>query len=389
MANISGAVRTDNLTNLFEDLSKTIKLIGWKDARLLSRIRKVEDATQLKHEWDEDEYLPTSTTLAVDRQTISLLCTLTHSYRIRLYEIVRIGSSICRVTGIGSGATLTITSVGGETLVTAVHDALTPVIGLQVGQIEGADPQAGIQTVPSGKYNYVEQFEDKLEMSDVRKAALGPGSPEKKRQWRKKIKEHAQRMENAVLYGYKQAPTSSAPALLGGLWDWITTNLKKVASDTACSTTTALTEVIFEEYMGKAYEAGGRPNLIVCNVVGMQALNTWYRSYYAIEKTKGPIGIHTTRIVTSFGDLEILLDPLVKNPTTNALYADMIKTKGVILGLDMSRIGKSFLREEGSTRRVPLARTGSSSNDMLRTMMTLEMKDEAAHFIIRNFALGG
>lgn len=390
MAQVAGRVRTDNLTNLFEDLSDEIRLIGWSKARLFSRLRKVDDATQLKHEWDEDTYIPTSTTLAVDRQTISLLLTLTDAYRFRVGEIIRVGSSVCRITTVGgSGGTLTITSIGGKTLSAAVHDTGTPVIGLHVGQIEGANPQDGLTAVPAGQFNYVEQFEDKIDMSDVRKASLGPGGREWTRQWKKKLKEHAQRMENAVLYGARQAPSSSVAALVGGLWDWISTGLKKVVSDTGCSVTTELTEIVFEGVMGDAFDRGGEPRLLVVNTTAMKALNTWYRSYYAIEKSEGTIGIHTTKVKTSFGELEILLDPLLKNPTINALNTEGLKTKGVIMGLDMSRLGLSYLREEGSTRRVPLARTGSSRIEMLRTMLTLEKRDESMHFLIRNFALGG
>lgn len=389
MANFGGQGTTVNLDEIFEDLEAEIKMIGWSKARLFARLRKVEDSKQLKHEWVEDEFCPTSTTLAAVRVATSLLATLTHAFRIRKFEICRIGKSVVRVIDIKSGATISFTSVGGDTLAAESHSAGTVVIACQVGQLEGADPQDGIQTSPSTPYNYLEQFEDKLDMTDVRSAIAAPGAPEWTRQWKKKMREHAQRMENAFVYGVAQAPSASAPALVGGLWDWISTNEKKCVADGSQSLTTEVTEVIFEEYMGKAFEAGGNPNLIVTNVVGMRALNTWYRSYYAIDKAKGPVGIHTTKIITSFGDLEIVLDPLLKTPAVALGQAAVNKAPGVIVGLDMSRLGVSHLQKEGTTRRIPLARTGSARKEMLRTIATLVKKNETAHFKILNFAVGG
>lgn len=391
MANFAGQGTTVNLANIFEDLEDEIKMIGWSKARLFARLRKLEDSKQLKHDWYEDEYCPTTNTLAAKRETISTDISLTYAFRFRKYEILRIANSVVRVTTVdATGKILTIASVGGTTIGAAgnSHSAGAVVIGLHVGQVEGADPQDGIQTTPTKKFNYLEQFEDKLDITDVRKAVDGPGGNEKTRQWTKAMLEHAQRMENAFVYGYRQAPAASTPALVGGLWDWITTNVYKVVSDTA-GVATILTEVKFEEYVGKCFEAGGEPNLVVTNVVGMRALNAWYRSYYKIDnKPKGSVGVHTTHIVTSFGKLEILLDPLLKPQAQAMFQADMALMPGVILVLDMKRLGVSYLREEGSTRRVPLARTGSATSDMLRSICTLVRKSESAHAILRNFSQG-
>lgn len=176
------------------------------------------------------------------------------------------------------------------------------------------------------------------------------------------------------------ASTGTDPRRLGGLLTWLTSNVSRGSGGssggfTGGNTTTAtngtqrtFTETLLKVGIKSAFDNGGRPSLILLssgqkqNASGFTGIATQYQE--PKNKVATLVGA-ADRYVSDFG--------------TYTLVADRYTSTRDAIGIDPSMAKILWLRK---FRRVEVARTGDARKFHIVGEATLEVSNEAAHFVV-------
>ena len=177
-----------------------------------------------------------------------------------------------------------------------------------------------------------------------------------------------------------QASSGSDPRKMGGFLSWLTSNVSRGSGGSsggfsAGATTAAtngtqrtFTETLLKAGIKSAFDNGGRPSLIVLssgqkqNASGFTGIATQYQQ--AQGKIATLIGA-ADRYVSDFG--------------TYTMVADRYTSTRDAIGVDPSMAKVLWLRK---FRRVEVARTGDARKFHIVGECTLEVSNEAAHFVV-------
>ena len=208
-------------------------------------------AKSYKHEWTE-------VSLATREETITLAdgsgttLTVADAYLYQVNELLKCENEVVRVTAIASATTLTIVRAYAGTT-GAAHSAKT-IYTLGSADPENSDAPAGIQDSSSRLYNYVQTFTRAVELSDDEIAQLSTdGNPLNAHVERRFIELNRQ-LARAVLYGVRHEDSTNKIHAMGGLKQFVTTNVSNVGG--------ALTLAAIDAQILAIVNAGGDPKII-------------------------------------------------------------------------------------------------------------------------------
>lgn len=215
-----------------------------------------------KHEWTE-------VTLAARGETVTLAdgsgtsLTVADAYIYQVNELIKIENEVVRVTALAGATTLTI-SRGYAGTTGAAHAAKTAY------SIGSADPEnstapAGIEDAAARLYNYVQTFTRAVNLSNDEIAQLTTEGNAMTGQLKRRFIEINRQLERAVFYGVRYEDTTNKIHALGGLTQFVTTNVTNLAG--------ALTIAAIDAKILSIVQAGGDPKVIVVSPTQKQKLD--------------------------------------------------------------------------------------------------------------------
>jgi len=368
------------LPELAEDVSDLVGIVTPYETPLLNALGDpMREATSTHHEWLEDELLPNKD--AVNDSTFTYPSADTdfvvdNGSRFRVGDQIQVEGSeeLILVTSISTNTLTVVRGYAGTTPENLADNKVINILGNAA--LEGADKPSARFTNRSRCGNYTQIFTAAVEVSGTDMAASQLGlADELDNQKQTRLRELVRDLENTVINAGQ--PTSnpegsgSIRRSMKGIIQHLSTNLFHTG-DSDFPSGTALDEAMINYVLRNIWEnSSGNVDLIVVGGFQKRKINTFCsdsRAYGANDTTfTDMIGIYES----DFGICKIV--------TTRWMPQD------AALLLDSSRInvlplaGRSFHFK-------PLASSGDYECGQLIGEYTVELKNEAAHGLIRNLS---
>ena len=371
------------LPELAEDVSDLIGIISPYETPLLDALGDpMKEATSTHHEWLEDELLPNKDAINDDTFTDPAADTdfvVDNGSRFRVGDQIQVEGSeeLMLVTAVDTG-TNTLTVVRGYAGTTAEDLADNQVINiLGNAALEGADKPGVRFTNRSRCGNYTQIFTAAVEVSgtDVAASQLGLAD-EMDYQKQERLRELLRDLENTVINGGQPGSnpegSSSVRRSMKGIIQHLSTNVFHTG-DSGFPTGNDLNEAKINYVLRRIWESSnGNVDLIVVGGFQKRKINAFTadsRSYAANDTTfTDMISVYES----DFGVCRVV--------TTRWL------PQGAVLLLDSSRV--SVLPLAGrSFHFKPLASSGDYECGELIGEYAVELKNEAAHGLIRDLTI--
>lgn len=272
-----------------------------------------------KVEWlDEELLLPRSTAGATGTTGDAFLTVATgHQVRFSTGDVLLLASGErVRVTGYGTTVDTLLVTRGFSSSAAATVTSGTTIVNYGQALAEGSDPENARSLDRTGRDNYCEIFgPTAVQVSGtenvVRKYGLS-GTTEFDKQSANRIKEQFIAVDQAILYGKKLEDTTNKWRTMGGMIDYITTNVN--------SSTTTITEATFLDQLQAMYDAGGAGDGVIAQVGSKQkrVISSWVTSITVnVDRSENVRGTTVDVFQSDFGDVTIALNRWVR---TNDLF---------------------------------------------------------------------
>jgi hypothetical protein len=366
-----------NLPELAEDVSDLIGIISPYETPLLDVLGDpMRSVRSTQHQWLEDELLPNKDAIdddAFGNPTSDTQFDVAHGSQFRIGDQIKIEGlvELMLVTNV-SGNTLTVTRGYSGTTPQALADSLVVNI-LGNAALEGADKPAVRFTNRIRRSNYSQIFTASVEVSgsDVAASQIGLAD-EMDFQKQERLRELLRDLENTVINGGQ--PTANPQGsdtvrrTMRGIIPHLATNVFSVGQS-GFPTGADLDENKVNYVLRKIWEnSNSHIDLIVVNGFQKRRINSFLsdlRSYSPADTTyRDMVSLYQS----DFGVCRIITTRWVPQDT--------------VLLLDSSRIGVLPLAGR-SFHFKPLASSGDNECGELIGEYTLELKNEAAHGLIK------
>ncbi|KPJ66951.1 MAG: hypothetical protein AMJ43_06410 [Coxiella sp. DG_40] len=366
------------LPEVAEDVSDLIGIISPYETPLLDALGDpIREATSTHHEWLEDELLPnkdaindaTYTDPAADTDFV-----VDNGNRFRTGDQIQVEGSgeLMFVTGINGNTLTVVRGYAGTTAEDLADNQVINILGNAA--LEGADKPGARFTNRSRCGNYTQIFTATVEVSGTDMAASQIGiADEMDYQKQERLREMIRDLENTVINGGQPASnpegSGSVRRSMKGIIQHLSTNVFHTG-DSGFPTGTDLDEDKINYVLRRIWEnSNGNVDLIVVGGFQKRKINT----FCADSRTYGATDTTFTNMISiyesDFGVCRII--------------ATRWMPQDAVLLLDSSRINVPPLAGR-SFHFKPLASGGDYECGELIGEYTLELKNEAAHGLIRD-----
>jgi len=379
-----------DLPELVEDVSDIIGIVSPFETPLLDRLGDAKRvATSTVHEWIEDSLLPNfdhidQATFSPDEFTDATIV-VENADRFRVGDLVKPDgtSEVMLVVGVNT-LTDTITFVrgyGSSTAAALADDMRLNILGNAA--LEGDDADDARFTARVRKQNYTQIFTATVSVSGSMQAAQAHGvGDELDYQKQERTRELLRDLENTVLNGIAPSidsqGSSSVRRSMNGILPQIATNIFEPGvgdippGDGAGSD--GLTEDVLNAALRAIWEqSSGVVDTIVVGGRQKRRINSFISSDRAYapedERFRDLVSVYES----DFGVARVILSRWTPQDT--------------VLLLDSSRVDVVPLASR-SFHFKPLAATGDAASGQILGEYTLEFKNENAHGVISNLAVG-
>lgn len=368
------------LPELAEDVSDLIGIISPYETPVLDALGdSLREATSTHHEWLEDELLPNKDAINDDTYTDPSADTdfvVDNGSRFRIGDQIQIESSeeLMLVTGISTNTLTVVRGYAGTTPENLADNQVINILGNAA--LEGADKPSARFTNRSRCGNYTQIFTATVEVSGTDMAASQLGlADELDYQKQERLREMIRDLENTVINGGQPASTpegsGSVRRSMKGIVQHLGTNIFHTG-DSGFPAGNDLDEAKINYVLRQIWESSsGNVDLIVVGGFQKRKINAFSsdsRTYGANDTTfTDMISIYES----DFGVCRII--------TTRWMPQD------AALLLDSSRINVLPLAGRNFHFK-PLASGGDYECGELIGEYTLELKNEAAHGLIRDLS---
>jgi hypothetical protein len=368
------------LPELAEDVSDLVGIISPYETPLLDALGDpMREAMSTHHEWLEDELLPNKDAINDSTYTDPSSDTdfmVDHGSRFRTGDQIQVEGSeeLMLVTGIDGNTLTVVRGYAGTTSENLADNQVINILGNAA--LEGADKPSARFTDRTRCGNYTQIFTATVEVSgtDIAASQLGLAD-EMDYQKQERLRELIRDLENTVVNGGQPASSpegsGSVRRSVKGITQHLSTNVFHTG-DTGFPTGTDLDEAKVNHVLRHIWEnSNGNVDLIVVGGFQKRKINTFCsdsRTYSASDTTfTDMISIYES----DFGVCRIVTTRWV--PQDAALFLDSSRVNVLPLS------GRSFHFK-------PLASSGDYECGELIGEYTVELKNEAAHGIIRDLS---
>jgi hypothetical protein len=368
------------LPELAEDVSDLIGIVSPYETPFLDALGDpMREATSTHHEWLEDELLPNKDAINDDTYTdpdVDTDFVVEHGSRFRIGDQIQVEGSeeLILVTGIDTNTLTVVRGYAGTTPEDLADNQIINILGNAA--LEGADKPSTRFTNRNRCGNYTQIFTAAVEVSGTDMAASQLGlADEMDYQKQERLRELLRDLENTVVNGGQPASTpegsGSVRRTMKGITQHLSTNVFHTG-DSGFPTGTDLNEAKINYVLRRIWEnSNGNVDLIVVGGFQKRAINSFTadsRNYGANDTTfTNMISIYES----DFGVCRIA--------TSRWMPQD------AVLLLDSSRINVLPLAGRNFHFK-PLASSGDYECGELIGEYTLELKNEAAHGLIRDLS---
>jgi len=371
-----------DLPELVEDVSDVIGIISPFETPLLDHLGDARrEAMSTIHEWIEDELLPnfdtvnqtTFTPTAADATSV----TVSNGGRFRVGDQVRPGTAreVMLVTAVAANVLTVVRRYGGTAASNLSNTLRLTILGNAA--LEGDDRPDVRFTNRSRKRNYTQIFTAGVEVSGSMLAARQHGlADELDFQKQERLREMLRDLENCVLNGVAPAATQVGSGTIrrtmNGIIPSIATNNFTPNSGgvpAGGGAGTDLNEAVLNAAMRLIWEgSSGKIDTIVVNGSMKRRINGFSSSLREYgpsdERFRDLVGVYES----DFGVCRVVLSRWM--PGDSVLLMDSSRAEVLPLG------GRSFQYK-------PLAASGDRESGMVVGEYTLELRNEAAHGVVR------
>ncbi|WP_299376748.1 DUF5309 family protein [uncultured Kiloniella sp.] len=320
-------------------------------------------AKSTKHEWTE-------TALAVREETVTIASgattlTVNDAYQYQVYELIKIEDEVLQVSAIASATTLTVTR-GAAGTTDATHTSKTA-ISLGTADPENAQAQAAVADNGARLYNYVQTFTRGVELSNDEIAQLSTAGNPMTGQVARRFIEINRQLAKAVLYGVRYENSSTKTRYMGGLTQFVTTNVTDVSG--------AVTVAAIDAKILAIVEAGGDPKLLAMSPRQKQKLDALDANLVRIGKKdpQSKVGGNPNTMTWQSGILSHDLDMIVdQSIAKDELW--ILDTEHLAIGhYSNNGVQGSFHTEDATTPGQ------DGQHKVIRGKYTLRVGQEKAH----------
>jgi hypothetical protein len=369
------------LPELAEDVSDLIGIVSPYETPLLDALGDpMREATSTHHEWLEDELLPNKDAINDSTYTNPLTDTdfvVDNGSRFRIGDQIQVEGSeeLMLVTNVNSNTLTVVRGYAGTTAEALADNKVINILGN--ASLEGADKPGARFTSRVRRSNYTQIFTALVEVSgtDIAASQLGLAD-EMDYEKQVRLRELLRDLENTVINGGQPSsnPEGSASVrrTMKGIIRHLSTNIFRTGGS-GFPTGTDLDEAKINYVLRKIWESSsGNADLIVVGGFQKRKIN----AFCADSRTYGANDTTFTNMVSiyesDFGVCRIITSRWM--PQDAALFLDSSRTGVLPLA------GRSFYFK-------PLASSGDYESGELIGEYTLELRNEAAHGIIRDLSV--
>lgn len=357
MAQVSG-IRTTNQavveTRLVRQVHDEIGMLEPNVAPLITLLMRLKKRVPVKSprwEWFEDDYVarwgtnggaaannnPGSTTVTVVDGTVFVAGDL---FVVPKTVDVATAPEMVRVVSIAGNALTVIRDVGGAGIDTIPANAPLRIVGNAFE--EGAPLPNSKTTAPVPKITYTQIFRTTCEFSKTAIASQVYGAPsgDRPREHKKKLAEHKQLLNAALLFGRASesmagGPTGKPIRTTMGLLSAIQTNITDA--------TGTLTKKVFEGFSRQAFRYGPNTKLLLAAPMIKSAINEWAREFLLVKPGETKYGVKIQQIETAHGTWMLVNDWMLESVGNYGYGA-------TALSIDMDQLRYIYLSNNGVNR---------------------------------------
>lgn len=350
MATVLGKATAYDLTNgLIVNMDEAIYMYSPEELPMLSGLASdgmsvltSRPLDQIEFNWlDERNLAPRSTvsaTTAVTTGDTTINVAAGDGIKFSTGDVLTIRKAgfdpeVVRVTGIATDA-LTVTRALVGTARNYVAGAT--IIGMGTALPEGSDPENARADDTSKNTNVTQIFgPTALQMSGTARVVPRYGIPD---QWAHQLHlrmyENMQAREQAILYGRMYNSTTTKIRTMGGLVEFITTNVD--------STSTQFTALKIQSTLQTCYNAGGVPDRVIVNPNSLTDLNDIGNTSILRTTIDDPKRgrVRTTYVETEYGDIPIVRNRWVHPQDAFFIKRDLV-TRRIMRPLVFEALGKT------------------------------------------------
>lgn len=319
-------------------------------------------AKSVKTEWTE-------TTLALRKETVTMLIgdatlTVANAYQYQINEAIKVENEVIVVTGITNATTLAVAR-GAAGTAAAGHTAVT------ARSLGSADPEnalapASITDTADRLYNYVQTFTRAVELSNDEIAQATSDLPNHfQGNLKRRFIEINRQLASNVLYGVRYEDVTNKKHFMGGLTQFITTNVTNVAG--------ALTLAAIDAKILAQVQAGADPTHIALSPFQKQKLDALDANKIYTGKRELSMGGNPVVSTWQSGVLDHTLDVIVDHSVNNDELWILDKKQLEIGALSNNGIEGAFHVEDATTP----GQDGKKS--VIRGKYTMRVGQEKAH----------
>ena len=314
---------TYSFQNKKRDLSDILSTVIKDEPRFISNFKPVENATQQKHEWLEDQIAGRSVTASTvtEAGVVTPADSSFSGIKIGTLLVVRNDSALFRVTALDD-ATFTVALVaanGSQKTMPEDGDVLN-IVSTPVA--EGSNPGDGDETGITGasEYNCCQIFRKDIILSGTALAinVFGSADNQLNRQTAFALGELARDLNRVALFGRRVEATATTRGEAGGLY-FFGTRSNSPAID---ALTTKLDSTLVNDAAQAVMGAGGDPTQILCSPGQARVLSCEYKNQLQILRSDDRRGAYVAVVVNEINGrgMTIMADPDV--PDTDVWVLD-------------------------------------------------------------------
>jgi hypothetical protein len=367
------------LPEIAEDVSDLIGIISPFETPLLDALGDPQvEARSTHHEWLEDELLPNSDTVQATpaHPETDTAIAVANPDRFRVGDQLRCGDSeeLLLVTAVGETTLTVARGYGGTTAEAISAGDVVNILGN--ASLEGQDADTARFTARARRDNWTQIFSKTVVVSGSEMAVRHLGvADELDFQKTKALRELLRDLENTVLNGVAPAADALGSAAvrrtMGGILPGLTTN-RFVPGQGGFSSSTSLDEAKLNMALRTIWErSSGQVDLIVVNGFQKRGISQFGADHRAYSPDDPRYASQVAVYESDFGVQRVVLSRWVP--------------RDAVLLLDSSRVQVLPLAGRSFQYR-PLAATGDFEKGQVLGEYTLELRNEAAHGIIRGLA---
>lgn len=301
-----------DLKNKKRDLSDVLSTIVKDEPRFISQFAPVEQATQQKHEYLEDQIVGRSVTV---NDTVSdLACPMSNNdiARLKVGTLLTIkdDSALFRVDAIANGkATMSLVGVNGSSKTTPAKDDILNIVSNPVseGSGNGDGEQSHHQT--STDWNAMQIFRKEIILTGSAMAVNVYGNVDNQlaRQTAFAMQELSRDLNRVALFGRRVEANANTRGEAGGLYFFGTQDggLSVNASGHT------LDSFVINDGAQAVLGEGANPTVILCGVGQARVLSNEYKNLIQIVREDQVRGAYVARIVNEINGrtMTIMVDP--------------------------------------------------------------------------------